>query len=228
MKKLNNYIRLCLMALACCVLFSSCFDLVEEIDLKANGAGTIKATLNMSKSRTKVASIMKLKEVNGIRIPTQASITSEMQTIVKMLRSTPGISNVKQSLDFNNYIVTISCSFNSVSALNSFSKTLATHFKSPLGNNNSYQYDSKSRVFTRNYSHSVALTKEFSRIPTNDQQLFNAAFYTQITRFELPVTAQKNQSAKISNTGKSVLLKVKATDIINGKANLGNAITLKK
>ena len=207
MKKLNNYIRLCLMALACCVLFSSCFDLVEEIDLKANGAGTIKATLNMSKSRTKVASIMKLKEVNGIRIPTQASITSEMQTIVKMLRSTPGIS---------------------VSALNSFSKTLATHFKSPLGNNNSYQYDSKSRVFTRNYSHSAALTKEFSRIPTNDQQLFNAAFYTQITRFELPVTAQKNQSAKISNTGKSVLLKVKATDIINGKANLGNAITLKK
>lgn len=228
MKKLKTYLSQCLLALCCCVLFSSCFDLVEEIDLKSNGSGSIKATLNMSKSRTKVASLMKLKEINGIRIPSQSSITTEMQTIVKLLRATPGITNVQQHLDFNNYIVTISCSFNTVSALNSFSKTLATHFKSPMGNTNSYQYDSKSRVFTRNYTHSAALTKEFTRIPANDQQMFDGAFYTQITRFDLPVIAQKNKVAKISNTGKAVLLKVRATDIINGKANLANSISLKK
>lgn len=209
-----------------CVLFSSCFDLIEEIDLKSDGSGKIKATLNLSKSKTKVASLMKLKSVNGITIPSQTTITDEANTIVKLLKATPGISQVQHSLDFTNFVATVSCNFESIEALNSFSQTLGKHFKSPLGNNNSYQYNKSTQVLTRSYKHSPNFNKEFAKMSENDRKLFADAFYTQITRFDKTVKSQNHKAGRISDTKKAVLLKLKATDIVNGNASIANTITL--
>ncbi|UIR57502.1 hypothetical protein LZQ00_06700 [Sphingobacterium sp. SRCM116780] len=225
MKKLKSYYVL--FALICsCTLFTSCFDFIEEINLKTDGSGTIKATLNLSKSSTKVASLMKLKSVNGIQIPSKEKIKKETEDMIRILKNTEGISQVQHSLDFNNYIATVSCNFASVRALNSFSKALATHFKSSLGTNNSYAYDTKTRVFSRSYTYAPAINKEFSRISEADKKFFNDAFYTQIIRFDQTVKAQQHAAGKISSSAKAVLLKLKATDLITGKASLANAITL--
>src|SRR5690606_1097466 len=86
-----------------CLTLSSCFDLVEQIDMNHQGAGTIKATLNLSKSRTKVASLLKMKQFNGIHIPSEATIKQEMEQVVRTLKSTAGISGVQYNLDFHNY-----------------------------------------------------------------------------------------------------------------------------
>lgn len=225
MLKYRRVIQIFLLLLTCC-LFSSCFDLVEEVDLKSNGSGTIKATLNLSKSKTKVASLMKLKSINGITIPSQTTITAETNSIVKLLKATPGISQVQHSLDFNNFVATVSCNFESIEALNSFSQTLAKHFKSPLGKNNSYSFNKATQVLTRSYKHSPTFNKEFAKMSESDRKLFADAFYTQITRFDKPVKAQQHQAAHISGNKKAVLLKLKATDIINGNASIANTITL--
>lgn len=225
MIKLTSFSRFIILICSCCLL-TSCFDFIEDISLNANGSGSIKATLNLSKSSTKVASLMKLKSINGIQIPTKEKIKKETEDMIRILKNTAGISQVQYTLDFNNYIATVSCNFASVNALNNFSKALGTHFKSALGNNNSYAYNAKNGTFTRTYSHSPALSKEYARISETDRKYFNDAFYTQIIRFDKTVKSQQNASAKISGSAKAVLLKLKATDLATGKASLANTITL--
>ena len=214
--------------LSSCFLLSGCFDLVEQIDMNHQGAGTIKATLNLSKSRTKVASLLRMKEFNGIKIPSETSIRQEVQQVVQHLKATKGITAVQYKLDFNNYIATLSCQFDDVQALNDFSKALSSQFKMPITSYNSYSYDRASQTFTRKYSYTPEMAKEFGKIPTNDQQLFADAYYTNIIRFDKNIQTQKNKQAQVSANKQAILLKVKATDLIKGSANLSNTITLTK
>ena len=192
------------------------------------GSGQIKATLNLSKSRSKVSSLMKLKQFNGINIPSEAQIRQEVQQIVQELKATEGISEVQYQLDFNNYIASLSCHFDDVQALNTFSKTLSSKFKIPITSYNSYSYNRSTQTFKRSYQYSPAMGKEFAKIPTNDQQLFADAYYTNIMRFDKTIQAQAHTQAKVSANKQAVLLKVKATDLATGKVKLSNTITLTK
>lgn len=211
-----------------CLTLSSCFDFVEQIDMTHRGAGTIKATLNVSKSRTKVASLLKMKQFNGIEIPSETTIKKEMQQVVRTLKATPGISNVHYSLDFNNYIATLSCHFDNVQALNDFSKALSAQFKTQITSYNSYRYDATSQTFNRSYTYTPHLAKEFSKIPNDDKNLFADAYYTNIIRFDKNIQSQSHKNAKISANKQAVFLKVKALDLINGSTHLTNTITLVK
>ncbi|PRD56282.1 hypothetical protein [Sphingobacterium gobiense] len=217
-----------LLLIISCLTLSSCFDLVEQIDMNHKGSGTIKATLNLSKSRTKVASLLKMKQFNGIDIPSETSIKQEMGKIVRTLKSTQGISNVQYNLDFNNYIATLSCSFEHIQALNDFSKALSGQFKTPITSYNSYRYNRATKTFTRSYTYSPNLAKEFSKIPNDDKGLFAEAYYTNIIRFDKNIQSQSHKNAKISANKQAVFLKVKATDLINGSTSLTNTITLVK
>ncbi|MBP3943723.1 hypothetical protein J5U18_09130 [Sphingobacteriaceae bacterium WQ 2009] len=212
--------------IACCGMLTSCFDFVEDINLKNNGSGTIKSTLNLSKSSSKVASLLKLKRINGIAIPSQEKIKSETEAMIRILKATPGISQVTYNLDFKSYIAQVSCSFSSITALNEFNKTLASHFKSSLGNANIYQYQAKSGTFSRTFTSPASLKSKFNSLSEADRTYFQDAFYTQITRFEKPIKSQLNKSAKIAAKGNAVLTKVKAIDLISGKSTLANTITL--
>lgn len=207
---------------------SSCFDFVEQIDMKHTGAGTIKATLNLSKSRTKVASLLKMKQFNGINIPSEAEIKQEVEKVVRTLKATQGIGDVQYNLDLNNYIATLSCNFENIQALNEFSKTLSKQFKTQLTSYNSYQYDRASQTFTRSYTHTPNMAKEFAKIPTEDRGLFADAYYTNIIRFDKSIRSQNNTNANISANKQAILLKVKAIDLVNGTTSLTNTITLVK
>lgn len=47
--------------------FSSCFQVIEEINLTKAGSGTVNLTLNLSASKTKVASVMLMDSIQGYR-----------------------------------------------------------------------------------------------------------------------------------------------------------------
>lgn len=223
------FVRICCLVIALStLLLSSCFDLVEQIDMTHQGTGSIKATLNLSKSRTKVASLLKMKQINGIKIPSETEIRSHVQQVVKQLKATKGISQVEYSLDFTNYIATLSCHFDNVEALNDFSKTISNTFKTPITSYNSYSFNKAQQTFKRQYKYSEDMGKEFAKISTQDQKLFSEAYYTNIIRFNKTIETQQHPDAKVSSNKQAVLLKVKATDLITGKAKLGNTITLKK
>ncbi len=225
--RLNRlYLPIC--ALLMIFSLSSCFDFVEQIDLKPNGSGHIAATLNLSKSKTKVASLMKMKSIKGIQIPTQADMEKEIKAAVQLLKQTKGISNVQYQTDFTNFIVNISCDFSQIESLNAFSDILANRFKTKISNSNRYYFNAQTDVFERKFVTSNDWKAKFNQLGSDNTTQFADAFYTQIVRFEKPIASQTNSKAKVAGNKKAVLLKLQFTDLVYGKSTLANKITLTK
>lgn len=207
-------------------LMTSCFDIVEEIDLNRSGAGKIKLTLNFSKSKTKVASIMKLDKIDGIKVPSESQIRSEMNNISNILKNTKGISNVNSTLDFSNYIATLSCNFSDIEALNTFTKTLSANLKTEITAYSKYSYSDKTKIFARSSTYNADAKKLLGKLNPENQKSFQDAFYTSIYRFDSTISKQQNGQAKVAGSKKAVMLKANVIDILNGKINLSNTINL--
>lgn len=219
--------RLLVFAICTSLLFSGCFDFIEDITLKDNGSGSIKATMNLSKSSTKVASLMKLKQIGGLSIPSKEQIQAQSAELAALLEKTKGISNVKYELDFKNFIASFSCDFSSIDALNTFSSHVAEHFNTNLNHTNSYAFQSKTGVFKRDFNTPEKLKTQFEKLSPTDKSYFETAYYTQIIRFNKEIHSSQNTTAKIAANKKAILLKLKATDIASGKASIKNTIQLK-
>lgn len=207
-------------------LMTSCFDVVEEIDLNNNGSGKLKITINLSKSKTKVASLMKLDKIDGIKVPSEKEIRTEANNIANILKGTKGISNVKTSLDFTNFIGFIACDFSDINALNTVMQTLSAKFKNKMSDYSTYAFNSKTKTLTRSYKYTNEGKKELAKLKPENQKSLQDAYFTSIYRFQSTVDNQNNPSAKVSANKKAVLLKANLVDIINGKVNMSNAIKL--
>ena len=76
-------------------LFTSCFEFVEEVTFNKDGSGSAVLTINLSKSKTKLASIMLLDSINGYKVPSKVTIRKKVQEIVSKIKGTKGVHNVK-------------------------------------------------------------------------------------------------------------------------------------
>lgn len=209
-------------------VFSSCFQIIEEINVANDGSGTVKLTVNLSASKTKVASLMLLDSVNGYKVPSKQTIQKEMDEAVAYLKSSPGITNVKKTLDFENYIATVSFAFKNISNINNVNQNVLKKMKIKAINNSSYSFNPGTGIFQRRYTHTKEALIEYNKLKPEVKNVFKEANYTSIYRFEKPVNASVNPLAKISKTKKAVMLNVGIMGLINGKANISNQITLSK
>lgn len=205
---------------------TACFDVVEEVDMRSNGSGKIKATMNLSKSKTKVSSLMKLGKIDGIQIPSETEIRGEFNTVIRLLRQTPGISNVRHSLDMSNYVADLSCDFNDINALNAFSRTLSEHFNVNISGYSNYTYDKQNKIFARSYKYNPDAKKEFDKLSGESKKNFHDAFFTSIYRFDKEVKQASNTTARIAPNKRAVMTKTTVLDLIHDKVNLSNNITL--
>ncbi|MCL7987309.1 hypothetical protein M8998_05065 [Sphingobacterium sp. lm-10] len=208
------------------ILLTGCFDIVEDVALQSNGSGTIKATVNLSKSKTKVASLMKLDKVDGMKIPKPADIRKEMAEIVAILQKTPGISQVQHSLDFTNFIGSLSCKFTSVEALNAFTTTLSNHLKTNINGYSNYGYQSKTGIFERKSNYNTEAKKKLESLSPESKKSFHDAYYSAIYRFDRPIVSVSNPAAQVSANKKAIMMKVPALQVLEGKINLSNKIQL--
>lgn len=208
--------------------FSSCFQFIEEVNVRSNGSGDVKLTINLSQSKSKVASLLLLDSVNGHKVPTEKDIRKYMNEAVTDIKKYQGISNVAQSLDMKNYIATISFSFTDVSNLNNIIRKLTEKNKIKSSNFASYSYDKQTKVFKRDYQYSSETKAEYNKLKADDKNVFKTATYTSIFRFEETITANSNKLSKMSPSGKALMLNVPAMDLINGKTNISNNIQLAK
>jgi hypothetical protein len=208
-------------------MFQSCFEIIEQIFVKADGSGNFQLMVNLSKSKTKLNSIMKMKTVNGHDVPSKSEIENKIAAIEKAVSKTVGISNVKTNIDFDNYIATISCNFTKVNQLNTVIKNI--HEKENIAGKapeKTYNYDATTKSFTRLYPFS--LKNEYNKMSNADKEIFSTANYTAIYKFEETVTTTSNKEAKVSPSKKAVMLKLNALDIITDKKSIENKITLTK
>ena len=214
--------------LFCCIfLFTSCFEIIEQIFVKTDGSGNFQLMVNLSKSKTKLNSIMKMETVNGHDVPSKADINYKIIQIENALKKTVGITSVKSTVDFENYIATISCNFTKVHQLNMVIKNIYDIEKSAgKAPEKTYSFDATTNVFTR--LHPFSLKTEYNKMSNADKEIFSSANYTSIFKFDNTVTNCSNKEAKISPSKKAVLLKLNALDIITDKKTIENKINLTK
>jgi hypothetical protein len=210
------------------LFLTSCFQVIEEISLKADGSGEAKITLNLSQSKSKVASILLMDSINGRKVPDEKAIRKFMNEAVAELKKNEGITNVKQSLDMTTYIASVSFSFKNVSAVNNLTANLLKKQKVKQGNVNRYFYDKAAGVFKREYVYSPETKAEYNKLKTEDKDVFKTATYTSIYRFETAVLSNSNKLAKLSPSGKAVMMNMPVMELINGKANISGTIQLSK
>jgi hypothetical protein len=211
----------------CLISCTSCFEIIEQVFVKTDGSGTFQLVINLSKSKTKINSIMKMKTINGHNVPTEQEIKNKIADLEKATAKTVGISNVKTSMDFDNYIATITCNFNKVNQLNGIIKSVSEIENSK--NNlieKSYDYDVASNIFSR--INKVSLKKDYNKMSNADKEIFATANYTAIYKFENTVSSVGNKDAKVSPSKKGVMLQQNVLDVITDKKSIENKITLTK
>lgn len=207
--------------------FQSCFDVIEEVSLKTDGSGSFKMVLNMSRSKTKINSIMKMKTVNGHDVPTKEEIKKKIAGIENIIKKTAGISTVKTLLDFDSYIATITCNFSNVGSLNNAVKNIGDKENNTKpGIEKNYEYDAYAKTFSR--LNKFSLKDEYQKMSNADREIFSGASYTGIFRFQNEVSAISNTGSKLAANKKAVMLKQNVLDIITNKKSIENKIALGK
>lgn len=205
---------------------TSCFDIVDEINVNKDGSGEITLTANLSKSKTKIASIMLMDSINGHKVPQKADIEKILNDAEAYLKNAAGISHISKKADFENYIFSISCRFKSVENLDNIISEVTKDLKvKPVMV--SYAYDAAKKVFSKNYIYTPEAKKQYDKLKAEDRKVFDEAYYTTIFRFENEVASASNALSKISSSNKAVMLKTAALDFINGDVSLSNTIQLK-
>lgn len=207
---------------------SSCFQVIEEINLTKTGAGTVNLTLNLSASKTKVASLMLMDSIQGYKVPSRQTIIKELDEVVAYLKKSPGISNVQKKIDFENYIVNVSFAFKEIANINQVNQNVLKKLKVKGLSNSSYAYNPTTQVFQRGYQHTREAILQYNKLKPEVKKIFNDATYVSIYRFEQPVAQSNNPLAKISKSKKAVMLNTGVLGLINGKTNIANRITLTK
>lgn len=215
---------ICLISLT--LVFSGCFEVLEEITLNDDGSGKITMTLNLSRSTTKLNSIMLMDSINNYKVPSREDIRTNIEKMTAEISKIDGVSNVTNKINFDDFIFSVSCDFTNIDVLNS----VITHFSTEghaarVENIKQFVYDASRKVFSRNYHYN--LSKEIDKVRKQDREILNEASVTTIYRFESPITDSKNTNARIAGNKKAIMLKVDVPDIISNTKNIKNTITLK-
>jgi hypothetical protein len=216
-----------LLLFCCLILFQSCFEIIEQVFLKNDGSGNFQLIVNLSKSKTKLNSIIKMKTINGHDVPSKEDVKYKISEIEKMVAKTPGISAVKTTVDFDNFIATINCNFSKVAQLNAAIKNVYDKENGKQkGVEKAFEYDAANNTFTR--LNKFSLKDEYKKMSNADKEIFATANYTAIYKFDMNVASATNKDTKIAATNKAVMLKFNALDIVTDKKSVENKITLTK
>lgn len=205
---------------------SSCFELIEDTTLNSDGSGSYKLTLNLSSSTTRMNSIMVMDSIDGKRVPSHIELQTKLQEYLTLLNSKEGISDVKGTLNTENWILKINLNFNSLEDLKSgvldLSKDINKHKTSEdVGK---LQLSYSDQIYARElgafipekWKKQVKSDKEFSRL--------NEGKCIFIQRFDQEVTEVSSKEARISKNKKAVMLQLSPSEIVNSPEKIDYTI----
>ncbi|PTT74272.1 MULTISPECIES: hypothetical protein [unclassified Chryseobacterium] len=205
------------------LLLTSCFDILDKINVKADGSGEYSLILNASKSKTRLASISKMETINGKKVPKRSEIEAKINEAARIFKATPGISNVKTSMDFDNYIIKLSCNFKKIENINAGLEQLkAKNIVGKMVPVQLYSQSPEKKTFTRNKVSSFK--NDYDKMSKADKEVFNDAKYTSVMQFENTIKTQTNNAYLLSPNKKAVKLEANVLDFILQKKQLQNTI----
>lgn len=205
------------------LLLTSCFDILDKVNVKADGTGEYTIILNASKSKTRLASISKMETINGKKVPKKAEIENKINEAARIFKGTPGISNVKTSMDFDNYIIKLSCNFKKIENINAGLEQLkAKNILSKMIPTQIYSQNLQKKLLTRNKVNTFKA--DYDKMGKADREVFNGARYTSVMQFENAVKSQTNSAYALAPNKKAVKLEADILDLIFQKKQLQNTI----
>jgi len=223
-KKHKSYLSIILLIIT--FSYTSCFEIVEEVNLNDDGTGSFIFTVNMSQSRIQVNSIMLLDSINGRPLPKIEDFKKAIRRLEYELKKDSAISEIKITENWEDYIFSITGNFQNIDALNKAIKNINTIF-TPKGYTaelyDNFKYENN--IFERLYSYN--LINEYNTLSQKDKTAFKNAKYTTVYRFNSPVKSYSNQNALKSKSGKAIMLKVNVRELVTNKKSIKNTIILR-
>lgn len=219
---MKNFLKLFLLLFPL-LLLTSCFDILDKVNVKADGTGEYTIILNASKSKTRLASISKMETINGKKVPKKGEIENKINEAARIFKATPGISNVKTSMDFDNYIIKLSCNFKKIENINAGLEQLKA--KNILGKmipTQIYSQNLQKKLLTRNKVNTFK--EDYDKMGKADKEIFNNARYTSVMQFENTVKSQTNSAYLLAPNKKALKLEADILDLIFQKKQLQNTI----
>ncbi|QDP85161.1 hypothetical protein FNJ88_06130 [Chryseobacterium sp. SNU WT5] len=206
------------------VTLTSCFDILDKVNMKSDGSGVYTIILNASKSKTRISSISKMETINGKAVPKKADIQNKVSQAAAVFKTVPGISNVKTSTDFDNYIIKLSCNFAKIENINEgIDRLKAKGIIGKLIPSQLYTNNLAKRVFTKNKVNTFK--SDYNKLSSADKEIFTTARYTTILQFENTIKSQSNTVYSISPNKKALKLEGNVLDFILQKKQFYNTIT---
>ncbi|CAA9195162.1 hypothetical protein [Flavobacterium collinsii] len=204
------------LALCCCLLLTSCFEITERIKHHDDQSGEYTLMVDFSKSWFKTKSAMWMEEVDGVKIPNEQEITKKLEDFKAKALKIDGITNVTTKTDFDQYVFIIKLNYANLKALNAVVNTINNQ-------SNQIHFSSNARSFERTASYPVP--EKIVKDPKKKEDL-EAASITAIYTFDKDVQAVANPNSKISQNKKTVFLKQSMYNVLKKSALMNNTIQL--
>ncbi len=204
--------------------FSSCFEIREEVNMKADGTGEVQFVMNLSQSKEKVRSYLTMETVEGYKVPKRENVDAEIAHIKTVLGQVKGISEVFTKSDWSNYIFTVTCRFAHVEALNEAILTIGKQWeKLPMKPSVEKNFSYNNAQFRRIYEY-PSKAEDFRQLPSMQRYMLESARFISIYRFERDIRSFSNKKAQVSPSGKAIMLQLPVADLVKGTGTLSNTI----
>jgi hypothetical protein len=205
-----------ILALCCCLLLTSCFEITERIKHHDDQSGEYTLMVDFSKSWFKTKSAIFLEEVDGVKIPNEQEISQKLEDFKTKALKIDGISNVTTKADFDSYVFIIKLNYANLKALNAVVNTI---------NNQRDQIHFSGSVKNFERIASYPVPEKVVKDPKKKKDLEEAniiAIYT----FDKDVQSVENANSKISKNRKTVFLKQSMYSVLKKSTLMNNTIQL--
>jgi hypothetical protein len=205
-----------ILALFCCLLLTSCFEITERIKHHDDQSGEYTLMIDFSKSWFKTKSAIWLEEVDGVKIPNEQEITQKLEDFKTKALKIDGISNVSTKTDFQNYVFIIKLNYANLKALNAVVNTINNQ-------RDQIHFSGSDKNFQRIASYPVP--EKVANDPKKKKDLEEASI-TSIYTFDRDILAVDNANSKISKNKKTVFLKQSMYSVFKKSTLMNNSIQL--
>lgn len=209
-------------------LMASCIEIVDDLQINADGSGTLKYNINLSASKVKLNSYLALDSLDGKKVPSISEISAKLDGWVEELKTQKGIRSATLESDFTQFIFRLKVDFDQLSDLESGIKTMIKK-NDKKGNVKGLEhvwFEVSESSFSRKSPD--AYQSRSNNLKPDEIDLLKKGSYTSIVRFPSEVDSSSNVKAKIAKNRKAVMVRENAYQLIRKHHLLDQTITLKK
>ncbi|TDX13428.1 hypothetical protein [Flavobacterium sp. S87F.05.LMB.W.Kidney.N] len=205
------------LALFCCLLLTSCFEITERIKHHDDQSGEYTLMIDFSRSWFKTKSAIFLEEVDGVKIPNEQEIAQKLEDFKSKASKIEGISNVTTKTDFDNYVFIIKLNYANLKALNAVVNTINNQ-------RDQIHFSGSGKNFERIASYPIP--EKVVNDPKKKKDLEEASIIA-IYSFDKDILSVNNSNSKISANKKTVFLKQSMYSVLKKSTLMNNTIQLK-